>query len=154
MTSAGVKAVVWIVALLYGAGAVVHIANIAGLSGSSWLESPLKWRVLDVADLGMDGVVAIGFIADWWMALPTFVAAALSQILLYTVGRTWITDVPEPFAPAVVGAQPELIRTRIEAATGATSASVGAAAHGGHRRAGSSGTCGNHTSAPPRPRMW
>ena len=55
------KYILWIVALFYAYGALVHILNILGLTGFEWLKAPLKWQVLDVVYLVLDVVVAIGF---------------------------------------------------------------------------------------------
>lgn len=88
----------WAVAVCYGYGAVVHVLNIAGLSGFDWPTAPLKWQVLDIVYLILDMIVLVGFIRDWRPAYAAFVIAALSQIVLYTVLRDWILDVPEAFA--------------------------------------------------------
>lgn len=97
-------AVLWIVGLFYGYGALVHVLNMAGLGGFDWSEAPLRWQVLDVVYLALDVVVCAGFLARrrgraaWRPAVGAFYLAATSQILLYTVGRSWVTDVPEAFA--------------------------------------------------------
>ena len=44
-------------ALLYGA--TVHVSNIFGLTGTSWLDTPLLWRSLDIILLIFDIVTAI-----------------------------------------------------------------------------------------------
>ncbi|MEL7054086.1 MAG: hypothetical protein AAFV85_03045 [Cyanobacteria bacterium J06634_6] len=40
-------------------GATVHISNIAGLSGTPWLATPLLWRCMDIALLVFDLVAAV-----------------------------------------------------------------------------------------------
>ena len=90
--------ILWIVALFYAYGAFVHVANIAGLNGFDWLTAPLKWQILDVAYLGLDIVVALGLIIGRRIGVVAFFVAAVSQILLYTIFRAWILDVPEAFA--------------------------------------------------------
>ena len=92
--------ILWIVSLFYAYGAFVHVANIAGLNGFDWLSAPLKWQILDVVYLVLDIVVAIGLIVGWRMGVIAFFTAAMSQIVLYTVFRAWIVDVPEAFARA------------------------------------------------------
>jgi hypothetical protein len=38
----------WIVPAFYAYGALVHILNIASMTGFSWPEAPLKWQILDI----------------------------------------------------------------------------------------------------------
>ncbi len=87
-------------AAFYGYGAAVHIANMLGLTGFDWMLAPLKWQVLDSLYLILDIAVVVGLLAgrDW--AVPALVLAATSQILLYTVFRAWVLDVPADFAVA------------------------------------------------------
>jgi len=68
-----------------------------GLSGFDWSNAPLKWQVLDVVYLILDLVVAAGFFARWKVSYFVFYIAAVSQIILYTVFKDWIIDVPEAF---------------------------------------------------------
>lgn len=89
-----VKYTLWFVGICYGYGAVVHIFNIAGLGGFDWGSAPLKWQVLDVTYLVLNIVVLVGFLRDWQPAYWAFFIAALSQIMLYTLFRDWILDVP------------------------------------------------------------
>ncbi len=84
----------WIVAFFYLYGASVHVLNMLSLSGFDWLTAPLKWRVLDVAYLILDLLVVVGFFAGWKIGFVAFYLAATSQILLYTVFRSWIIVVP------------------------------------------------------------
>ena len=86
-----------VIALFYAYGAFVHVLNIAGVNGFDWLQAPLKWQLLDVIYLILDVVVAVGVFRAWRLATVCFYCAALSQIVLYTVFRSWIVDVPEPF---------------------------------------------------------
>ena len=90
--------IIWIVALFYIYGALVHIINILGLAGFDWSNAPLKWQVLDITYLILDLGVAIGFFAGWKVSYFIFYLAAISQIILYTVFKNWILDVPEAFA--------------------------------------------------------
>ena len=90
----------YVIAAFYGYGAEVHVANIAGLSGFDWPEAPVKWQVLDVACLALDLVVVLGLLIRVRVGIAAFLVAAASQVLLYTVLRDWILDVPAAFTPA------------------------------------------------------
>jgi hypothetical protein len=72
--------------------------NMAGFSGFDWRTAPLKWQVLDIAYLGLNLVVVTGFVLERRFGFIAFYAAAAGQILLYTLLRAWILDVPEAFA--------------------------------------------------------
>ncbi len=90
--------VIWIVALFYLYGALVHALNILGFSGFDWRAAPLKWQLLDIVYLGLDLLVAAGLILGWKAGIYAFYVAAISQIVLYTALRDWIVDVPPEFA--------------------------------------------------------
>ncbi len=90
--------IIWIVALFYAYGAVVHVMNMFSLSGFDWQSAPVKWQALDIVYLVLDVVVVVGFILSWKAGYAAFYVAAISQIILYTVFRNWITDVPPGFA--------------------------------------------------------
>ncbi len=62
------------------------------------MTAPLKWQILDIIYLILDVIFLVGFIREWRPAYAAFFLAALSQIVLYTVLRDWILDVPEAFA--------------------------------------------------------
>lgn len=87
-----------IAAYLYGAS--VHVANMAGATGFDWSQAPWKWQALDVFYLALDVLVVIGLIFYQRFGLSCFALAAISQIVLYTVLRPWIVDVPAEFAPS------------------------------------------------------
>ena len=89
---------IWIVALFYAYGAVVHVLNMLSLSGFDWQSAPLKWQALDIVYLVLDVVVVAGLLLSWKAGYAAFYVAAISQIFLYTVFRNWITDVPPEFA--------------------------------------------------------
>ena len=89
-----------VVAVFYAYGALVHVLNMAGLSGFDWLSAPFKWQVLDVVYLLLDVAVCAGLWRRSRISIYAFYFAALSQILLYTLLRGWIMDVPEAFAIA------------------------------------------------------
>ena len=88
----------WIVSAFYLYGAAVHVLNILGYSGFDWAAAPLKWQVLDVVYLILDLVVVAGFVLSWKVGFGAFYLAALSQIVLYTLFRDWIIDVPQEFS--------------------------------------------------------
>ena len=94
------RLILWVIAAFYAYGAFVHVLNIAGLSGFDWLRAPLKWQILDLVYLVLNVVVVLGFLLAWRAGFVAFFAAALSQILLYTVFRSWIIDVPKEFEPS------------------------------------------------------
>ncbi|WP_446375884.1 hypothetical protein [Coleofasciculus sp. D1-CHI-01] len=80
--------------LLYGA--TVHISNIAGLTGTPWLSTPLLWRVMDITLLLFDVVTAI---ALWcglaWSVWLVFGGITLLQFLPYTLLRSHFILKPE-----------------------------------------------------------
>lgn len=80
--------------LLYGA--TVHIGNMAGLTGTPWLSTPLLWRGMDVVLLIFNGVSAI---ALWrglsWSVGLTFGGIILLQFVPYTVLRSQFVFQPE-----------------------------------------------------------
>ena len=92
------KAIFWTVTLFYAYGATVHILNIASLSGFDWPNAPAKWQTLDIVYLVLDIVVVAGLVRRWTVSLAAFYAAAVSQVVLYTVFRGWILDVPDAYA--------------------------------------------------------
>jgi hypothetical protein len=90
--------IIWMIAAFYLYGAAVHLFNILRLSGFDWRAAPMKWQVLDVAYLALDIVVVADLILSWRAGFVAFYAAATSQIVLYTLFRDWIMDVPVEFA--------------------------------------------------------
>ena len=93
-----VRIVHWAIAAFYAYGALVHVLNILGLTGFDWAEAPLKWQVLDIAYLALDVAVVAGLPAGLLFGYVACFMAAASQILLYTVFRQWVLDVPDSFA--------------------------------------------------------
>ncbi len=91
---AGRYAKVIAIALLYGA--IVHISNIAGLSGTPWLSTPLLWRVMDGLLLVFNVVAAIGLWrgAQWSIRL-VFGGILLLQFVPYTLLRSYFILKPE-----------------------------------------------------------
>jgi hypothetical protein len=83
-------------ALVLVYGATVHLGNMAGLSGTPWLGTPLLWRTMDVGLLGFDIVTAI---ALWrglaWSIWLVFGGMALLQFVPYTLFRSQFVLKPE-----------------------------------------------------------
>jgi len=93
------RALLLLIAAFYAWGGSVHIANIAGLSGFDWRAAPLRWQVLDILYLTIDGVAVWGLVTGRWIGAAAVVLGAASQVLLYGPFRSWILDVPADFAP-------------------------------------------------------
>ncbi len=85
-----------IMALILLYGATVHIGNIAGLSGTPWLSTPLLWRSLDITLLAFDVVCAISL---WrglsWSVWLVFGGILLFQFVPYTFFRSQFILKPE-----------------------------------------------------------
>ena len=83
-------------ALVLVYGATVHIGNIAGLTGTPWLSTPLLWRSLDITLLIFDVVTAAGL---WrglgWSVWSVFGGIALLQVVPYTMLRSQFILKPE-----------------------------------------------------------
>lgn len=92
------KTILWVIAAFYAYGALVHVLNIFGLTGFQWVDAPLKWQILDVVYLVVDVVVVIGLLAGSRIGYSALFVAAISQIVLYTMLRDWIINVPGKFA--------------------------------------------------------
>ncbi|XOV83793.1 MAG: hypothetical protein ACFHXK_01505 [bacterium] len=92
------KGILVVVSAFYAYGALVHVLNMFSLSGFDWMQAPLKWQVLDIVYLILDLLVVAGLYRRQRFAVAAFYVAAFSQIILYTVLRTWIMDVPEAYA--------------------------------------------------------
>ncbi|MEM9537623.1 MAG: hypothetical protein AAGA40_18360 [Cyanobacteria bacterium P01_E01_bin.45] len=87
-----------LVTVFYAYGALMHVLNMLGLAGFDWLAAPVKWQILDAVYLALDLLVCVGLSRRFRPSVYAFYGAALTQIGLYTVLRSWITDVPEAFA--------------------------------------------------------
>ena len=90
--------IIGIVALFYAYGAAIHFLNILSLTGFDWTTAPLKWQVLDVVYLILDVLVVFGLVRGRKVGYVAFYLAALSQIVLYTLLKSWITDASPDFA--------------------------------------------------------
>ena len=90
------KAYARIIAFILVYGGVAHVGNIAGWSGTPWLDTPMLWRVMDIVLLAFDVVTAI---ALWmglaWSVLVLFGGILSLQILPYTIWRSQFISKPE-----------------------------------------------------------
>ena len=75
----------------------MHVLKILGMMSLDWIEAPLKWQVLDIVYLMLDVAVVLGLPIASRIGFCALFTAGISQIVLYTVLRAWIIDVPEPF---------------------------------------------------------
>ena len=82
------------IALIYGA--TVHIGNLVGLTGTSWLSTPRLWRLMDILLLIFDVITAV---ALWrgllWSIWLLFSGILLLQIVPYTLLRFYFVLKPE-----------------------------------------------------------
>ena len=67
------------------------------MTGFDWRNAPAKWQILDLVYLLLDITVVTGLALRSAVGYVALLIAAASQISLYTLFRTWIVDVPEPF---------------------------------------------------------
>lgn len=85
-----------VIAIILVYGAIVHLSNIFGFTGTPWLSTPLLWRVMDVLLLIFDIVTAIGL---WqgliWSIWLVFSGILLLQFLPYTLWRSQFILKPE-----------------------------------------------------------
>ena len=88
-----------LIAVAYAYGALVHVLNMLSIMGFEWSNAPLKWQLLDVTYLIIDVAAMIGLIWKRAFGIIAFLIGAVSQILLYTVFRAWVIDVPVEFVP-------------------------------------------------------
>ncbi|OKH17382.1 hypothetical protein NIES208_09560 [[Limnothrix rosea] IAM M-220] len=90
------KAYARIVAFVLLYGGFAHVGNIAGWTGTPWLETPLLWQFMDVVLLIFDVGTAI---ALWfgvaWSVWLLFGGIFCLQILPYTVWRSQFISKPE-----------------------------------------------------------
>ncbi len=80
--------------LMYGA--FVHVGNIAGWSGTRWVDTPVLWRVMDVVLLVFNVVLAIAL----WFSLPWSIIAFIIgivalQLIPYTIFRSHFIETPD-----------------------------------------------------------
>ncbi|MEO0647459.1 MAG: hypothetical protein AAFZ17_15085 [Cyanobacteria bacterium J06650_10] len=85
-----------LMAIVLAYGATVHIGNIAGLSETPWLSTPMLWRCMDVALLVFDLTAAISL---WkglsWSVGLVFGGIILLQFVPYTLLRSHFILKPE-----------------------------------------------------------
>lgn len=85
-----------IIALVLLYGATVHLGNMAGLTGTPWLATPLLWRGMDVALLIFNVTAAVVL---WrglgWSVWLVFGGILLLQFVPYTLLRSHFVLKPE-----------------------------------------------------------
>lgn len=85
-----------IMALVLLYGATVHVGNMAGLTGTPWMSTPVLWRSMDVALLIFNVTAAI---ALWrrlvWSVWFVFGGIVLLQFVPYTLLRSHFALNPE-----------------------------------------------------------
>ena len=73
--------------LIYGA--IMHVGNIAGWSGTRWTETPMLWRVMDIVLLIFNLVVAIALWLRLPWSLPAYIVGIVAlQLIPYTLFRS------------------------------------------------------------------
>lgn len=84
-----------VLAVIFGCGAIVHIANIAGFGEKPWREGPLSWRVGDIVygSLNIAAAVALWTRSAWGIIL--FSLAVASQFIIYTAFINHFAFTPE-----------------------------------------------------------
>ncbi len=85
-----------IIALVLLYGATVHLGNMAGLTGTPWLATPLLWRGMDVVLLIFNATAAVVL---WrglgWSVWLVFGGILLLQFVPYTLLRSHFVLKPE-----------------------------------------------------------
>lgn len=86
---------IWFLACLLLFASHVHIANMLGWNGKSWLEFPRLWQTMDVLLLGFDLIVAMGLIyRKTWAVITLFAGILFLQIIPFTVFRSYFVTRP------------------------------------------------------------
>lgn len=83
-------------ALVLVYGALLHVGNIFGWGGTSWLDTPRHWRLLDVALLVFDLIVAGGlWLRRPWAVIAFVIGVVALQIVPYTLFPDAFSATPE-----------------------------------------------------------
>ncbi len=86
----------WLIALMLGSGALVHVFNILGKGGKPWSEFSLLMRVMDVVLLAFNLAVMIGLaLLKPWAVFLLFAGIVCLQIIPYTIFRSHFVSQPE-----------------------------------------------------------
>jgi hypothetical protein len=93
------RAILVLVSVFYAYGAFIHVGNLSVGFASEIRPLPPKWLVLETVYTCLSVLVAGGLLLRARLAVAAFFVTALSQIVLYTSLRDWVTDLPEPFRP-------------------------------------------------------
>ncbi len=85
-----------ILAVFYGYGALIHIADLLSLGHYLWQthdltfsQMPVAWKIATVYFAILNTIVAIGLWQGTWWGVACFLLAAASQIVMYTA----LTDI-------------------------------------------------------------
>ena len=88
-----------VLAVVLAYGALVHIGNMLGLSGTAWRDTPVLWRTMDVVLLVFNIVVGIGL---WqrqsWSIVALVGGVVVLQVVPYTLFRSQFVRGPEDAA--------------------------------------------------------
>ena len=84
-----------VVACVLVYGALMHVSNMLGLSGTPWQEQPALWRVMDVVLLVFNVVTAVGlWLRQPWAVVCLVAGLVLLQFVPYTIFREHFVRVP------------------------------------------------------------
>jgi len=79
------RIILWVIAVCYGYFALVHLLNIADVSGFNWYALPLPWQIVELFYLAVDILVVYGFVLLRPVGFIAFFVAAISQFVLFAV---------------------------------------------------------------------
>ncbi|MGK7892849.1 MAG: hypothetical protein AB4372_04190 [Xenococcus sp. (in: cyanobacteria)] len=74
-----------ILGIIMAYGSLVHLTNILGLGEITWKETPLTWRIGDIAYGLLDTITAIGLWQKTVWGIFCFLIAIASQFIIYTI---------------------------------------------------------------------
>ncbi|MEM9163985.1 MAG: hypothetical protein AAGC54_13070 [Cyanobacteria bacterium P01_F01_bin.4] len=84
-----------IVACILAYGALMHIGNMLGWSGTPWLQTPLHWRIMDGVLLAFNAIAAVGL---WrrrpWAIILLIGGIVTLQLIPYTLFRPYFIETP------------------------------------------------------------
>lgn len=84
------------VACLLAYGALMHVGNILGWSGTPWLQTPLHWRIMDGVLLAFNAIAAVGL---WrrqpWAVILLVLGIVTLQLIPYTIFRAYFIETPD-----------------------------------------------------------
>ncbi|MEO1403102.1 MAG: hypothetical protein AAFV72_17890 [Cyanobacteria bacterium J06635_1] len=84
------------VALLLAYGALIHVGNMLGWSGTPWLQTPLHWRIMDVVLLSFNAIAAVGlWLRQPWAVIFLVLGIVTLQLIPYTLFRPYFIETPD-----------------------------------------------------------